>query len=108
MKVLHFLHYPENGIVTVVFELIRHSLSEDIENEVVLLQPSPKLDTLVAHYGHMVHYLSRPPLQSMRDLRRLLAELEPELIPLESYRPALSTGLAILLGWWPCSVVAAA
>lgn len=106
MKVLHFLHYPKNGIVTVVFELIRHSLSEDIEHEVVLLQRSPKLDKLVAHYGHKVHYLSRPPLQSMRDLRRLLAEVEPDLIHVHSYRPRLLTALASWLGWWQGSVVA--
>jgi glycosyltransferase involved in cell wall biosynthesis len=106
MKILHFLHYPDNGIVTVVFDQIRHSVATGLEYHVVLLQRSPKVDRLVSEYGIQVHYLDRSPFSALVGYRRLLQTLVPDIIHAHSYRPRLMTALAKRLGWWNGAAVA--
>jgi glycosyltransferase involved in cell wall biosynthesis len=105
MKILHFLHYPDNGIVTVVFDQIRYSQATGIEYHVALLQRSPKVDQMAAEYGIRVHYLEREGLPSLRSYRQLLKTLVPDLVHTHSYRPRIMTALAKRLGWWKGAAV---
>lgn len=99
MKVLHFVHYAQGGIVTVVLEQIRHAPS-DVDYHLVFLERTDELERLLARRGVQAHFLEGSALGRMLGYRRLLRTLAPDVIHLHSYLPRQMTALAKVLGWW--------
>lgn len=105
MRVLHFLHYAQGGIVTVVFELIRHSQDFSLDYHVAFLERSPALEQLARDMGIKVHYVEGTFPSAVARSLRLLRALNPSVVHAHSYVPRICAATAIRLGWWEGSCV---
>lgn len=104
-RVLHVTEVPELGILSVLKEFTREQNARDYEVHLLAARKMRRLPG-VAHHDWSIHR-SRPStyLRGVRELRRTIREVKPDVIHLHSFFAGLFGRLPILLGHLDVPVV---
>lgn len=91
IKVLHLIHWPKSGITTLMKNVVRHQPKHSIDCAVVFLEcdkpTEAEFKTTVEHVYCLRYSQSR--IAAIKALKKLLCDLNPDVIHVHSLLPAI-------------------